>query len=141
MGVLGMTRRKMESIELNLYKLGQLHGEKKKIKDPRRTKLINQVNLSADQMKEVDDFFLKNYGKKIPYDWHRLYTSFTGVFHKDYFPEFLYTSNLEPSWDPIEYQKVFADKNMLNILAKDIPGMRTAICYGSNVGGERLGRT
>lgn len=135
MGTLTKIRHYINSIEGLLYRIGQLHGEKRKIKDPRRVRLINKVILSPKQQKEIDTFYKSNYGRKIPYNWHRLYQSFTGEFHKDYFPEFLYTSNLEPMWNPLAYQTVYADKNLLSVLAKDIPKMRTARIFGSNVGG------
>ena len=135
MGVLTKVRHKMSDIEDAMYKAGQLHGEKRKIKDKRRVKLLSQVKLTQAQMEEIDDFYMTNLGKKIPYDWHRLYQSFTGTFNKDYFPEFLYTSNLEPKWNPVGYRDVFADKNLLPLLADGIPGMKTAKIEASNVDG------
>lgn len=132
MGLLTNVRNKMSAVEEVLYRVGQLHGEKRKIKDPRRVKLINRVELTDAQEQEIDYFYMSNLGRKVPHDWHRLYQSFTGVFNKDYFPEFLYTSELEPSWNPISYRSVFADKNLLPFLTEGIPGMKTAQIYGSN---------
>ena len=105
----------MEALDDRLYRRGQLQGEKRKIKKPARVKLIETVELTEAQKQEIDRFFLTNLGKKIPYDWHRLYQSFTGVFRVDYFPEFLFGPELVPSWNPKAY-RILADKNLLPVL-------------------------
>lgn len=69
------------------YSIGQFHGEKKKISDSRRQNLIKKVSLTEFEKKKIDDLFVKNYGKKIKYDWHKLYQSFTKKFDEKYFPE------------------------------------------------------
>lgn len=90
--------------------------EKKKISDKRRVKLYSQINLTDKQKKEIDDFYLENYGEKIPHNWHRLFQSFTGKFDKKYFPELLYIPNFEKKMNPKSYSDVFEDKSMIDLL-------------------------
>lgn len=93
--------------------------EKNKIKDKRRVNLYSQIELTNEQKLEINNFYLTNYGKKIPYKWHRLYQSFTGKFDVTYFPEFLYIPNFEAKMNPYWYSKAFEDKNLLEFLVKN----------------------
>lgn len=68
--------------------------EKKNIKAKKH--LIQKQALSTEQKKQIDDFFVENYGKKVPYKWHRLYQSYTGTFDYRYIPEYLFTTKMEP---------------------------------------------
>ena len=70
-------------------------NEKKKIKDARRVNLLKQVHLTNKQKREIDTFYKQNYGKKIPYKWHRLYTSYTGIFDAQYIPELIFIPIIE----------------------------------------------
>lgn len=90
--------------------------EWKKVSDSRRQKMIAEVNLTDEQKAQIDEIYLANYGKKISYDWHRLYTAYTGRFDPRYFPELLYIPRFEFFMNSPAYAKVFADKNLLPIL-------------------------
>ena len=57
-------------------------------------------DLSKDQKRKVDAFFKEHYGKKIPYFWHRMYTNYTGIFDEKYFPEILFSTELEEKLNP-----------------------------------------
>lgn len=101
------------------------YNEKRKMKDPRRVKILNTFELSADQQKSIDNLYIENYGKKIPYDWHKYYSAYTGNFDVNYFPELLYIPEFEAFenlWP--EYCKVFSDKNVLPAFAKQA-GIKT----------------
>jgi len=94
-------------------------SEIKKFQDPRRKKIYNSIELSDEQKKAIDTFFIKNYGEKIPYTWHKHYTAFTGNFDVQYFPELLYIPEFERFMTMNkEYALVFTDKNMISFLAK-----------------------
>lgn len=67
--------------------------EKKNIK--KKQNLLQKVELTDAQKKQIDDFYLKNYGKKVPHKWHRLYQSYTGNFDYRYLPEPLLSTKLE----------------------------------------------
>ena len=60
-----------------------------------KREIYKNVKLTNTQKKQIDDFYKKNYGKKVPYVWHRLYTSYTGKFDYKYVPEYIFTTKLE----------------------------------------------
>lgn len=43
-----------------------------------RLKHVGNFDLTEEQKKAIDDFFLSNYGSKIDYTCHRTYTAFGG---------------------------------------------------------------
>lgn len=68
--------------------------EKKNIR--KKVKLYTKVCLTAEQKHQIDEFYQKNYGKKVPYKWHQLYQSYTGKFDYKYIPEYIFSTELEP---------------------------------------------
>ena len=70
MGVLNSSRKAMKGFIEKSYSMGQLHGEMKKINDPRRQNLIETVHLTKAEENKIDTLFVSTYGKKIKYDWH-----------------------------------------------------------------------
>lgn len=103
--------------------------EIKKFKDGRRKKIYNSITLTKEQNKSIDNLYKKNYGKKIPNIWHKYFTSYTGKFDKNYFPELLYISRFENymNFDK-SYCKVFEDKGILPLLASNI-GIKVPKAY------------
>lgn len=97
--------------------------EFKKVNHPRRRKLY--VKLTKSQKEAIDEFWLKNFGERIPYNWHELYTSYTGKFDEKYFPEFLYIPLLERLWNTDRYKYALEDKNLLSLIISDINGVVT----------------
>lgn len=97
---------------------------------------INKVQLSKNEKEEIDFFFKQYYGKKIPYHWHKLYQSYTGIFHKDYFPEILFSTKLEPMLNPYREAEFLGDKNLLPLLFDGDPTIRVPKTYGSCVKGR-----
>lgn len=97
------------------------YNERKKFKDPRRVAIYSEVQLSAEQKKQIDAFYLQNYGHKIPYIWHQLYAAYTGNFDVQYFPDILFSPEFEKYMhDEWAYQKAFSDKNLLPYIAKTV---------------------
>lgn len=131
MGVLNSSRKVMKDFIEKSYSMGQLHGEMKKINDPRRQKLIETVHLTKAEENKIDTLFTANYGKKIKYDWHRLYQSFTGKFDENYFPEYLFSSVLEPKLNPMDYRYVLDDKLLLPLFCVGVEHIRTPRTYYS----------
>ena len=104
------------------------YNEIKKFKDPRRRSIYSKVHLTKNQCREIDEFYLENYGEKIPYTWHRHYTAYTGNFDIKYFPELLFIPEFERYMcRHREYALVFTDKNMLPPLA-NAAGIKTPVC-------------
>ena len=62
--------------------------------------------------REIDRLYKDNYGKKIPYDWHREYTSYTGKFNARYIPELIFIPEIEAKFVDEDYE-CLADKNFL----------------------------
>lgn len=118
-------KRKLKNIKNNsesmLFQKYLRYSEFKKFKSPKRKAIYSKVNLSKVQKKQIDDFFVENYGEKISYIWHKHYTAFTGSFDYKYIPEFMYIPEFEYFMNQYkEYSKVFEDKNILPMMAKMI---------------------
>ncbi len=95
-------------------------AERKKFKDPKRVAIYKNVELTDSQKREIDELFVKNYGKKIPYTWHRHYTAFTGNFDPKYIPELIFIPEFERFMNMNKnYNKVLADKNIISVFAKN----------------------
>lgn len=96
-----------------------------KFRDPRRLAILEQVELTESQMHEIDDYYVKNYGRKIPYTWHRHNLAISGNFDVRFFPELLFVPEFNRYMNqPDEYAKVFGDKNLLGLFADKV-GVRT----------------
>ncbi|PWM79673.1 MAG: hypothetical protein DBY32_02070 [Phascolarctobacterium sp.] len=106
--------------EIMARKVGKFHENAKIAK---RKSLY--IDLTKDQKRSIDEFFYKNFGEKINYNWHRLYTSYTGNFDVKYFPEYLYIPLLERIWNPPKYKYALADKNLLPLLVNGIENLIT----------------
>lgn len=108
-------------------------AEFKKVKESRRKRIYENILLTDIEKKKIDEFYLKNYGKKIPYEWHKLYKSYTGKFDERYFPEFLYIPNFEKKVNSAYYAKVFEDKEIVSFLCQGT-GIRYphVLCYCIN---------
>lgn len=65
MGVLNDSRKVMKGLIEKSYSMGQLHGEMKKINDPRRQLLIETVHLSKTEENKIDTLLCASYGKKL----------------------------------------------------------------------------
>lgn len=90
-----------------------------KFADPRRKAIWQKVHLTQEQMAQIDKLYVENYGKKIPYTWHRHYTAYTGKFDARYFPEFLLIPKFEYFMNAGKaYAEVLSDKNFLPLLAQ-----------------------
>lgn len=115
-------RNQMKSLmnfSLDTYRICRAKKvEVKKYKDFRRVEIMNKRLLSIEEKKQIDVFYISNYGKKIPYTWHQHYTSFTEKFDVKYFPELLFIPEFERYMNPYSgYAKVFSDKNILPYIA------------------------
>ena len=130
MGLLSSLRRVLYKAIDKSYEVGQLHGEKKKIKDPRRAELVNSVVLTNEQKASIDKLYAKVSGGTVDYSWHRLYQSFTGNFDAAYFPEWILSSKLEPLFNAREYRYVLDDKLLLPLFCNGVDGVRTPKTIG-----------
>lgn len=99
----------------------------------RKKPLYKDIKWTKEQQKEFDEFWKRNYGKKISNRWHKLYEACTGVHRIDYLPEIIYSTKIEPKFNNYTYCTVYSDKN-LNELFFDgvIDGVRTPKSFLSN---------
>lgn len=115
-----LTRIKTGAMDLNdrreIY--SSRKNEYRKFQDPRRKKIYDSVVLTKEQETQIDELYIKNYGERIPYIWHRHFTAFTGTFDPCYFPELLYIPEFERFMNmENDYGHVLADKSLLPLLA------------------------
>lgn len=88
-----------------------------------KRKIFKQVQLTPTQKKQIDAFYLENYGKKIPYWWHRLYQSYTGKFDHQYIPEIIFSTRIEPETNDRIKVFQFENKNMISVLFGHVDGI------------------
>lgn len=100
--------------------LFQTIHERVKYRSKRYMALWRPVKLTKEQKRAIKAYYKKNYGKKIPYTYHRLFMSFTGNFDEKYIPEMLYAPLLERFLTDPAYGKVFTNKNTLSIFARGL---------------------
>lgn len=111
-----------------------LFGEKRAIK--RKKALVNKVNLTKEQKKEIKDFFVKHYGKSVPFYWHRLYQSYTGNYCYNYFPEILFSTKLEQKLNPYREAEFLSDKNLLETFFGSVEGLHIPKTFLSCIKGR-----
>ena len=84
----------------------------------RTAKEQKRTELTEEEKRQVDEFWIKNYGKKITYKFHEVYKYDTGKFDPKYFPEHLLRPRLAHYINPRSFIDVFEDKNTLPLLAE-----------------------
>lgn len=90
--------------------------------------IYKKTKLTKEEKKQITKFYKENYGRKIPYYWHRLYQSYTGRFDHTYVPEYIFTTQLEllsnkrieilPLENKIMLETLFYDKEKDVIIPK-----------------------
>lgn len=129
---MGKVHNVLQLIDNKYRHYHDIQNEKRKICDSRRQKILNQVELSNEQKAEVDNLYIHAYGKRIPYDWHRYYMSYTGKFDPKYIPELIFIPEIEAAMVPRSYAECFSDKNILPLLVSSgggINNVRTPEIY------------
>lgn len=121
MSVIRTVEKYTDSFVENLRKCLVYYSEIQNIRSKRI--LIDRVKLTISQENEINDFFETYYGKKIKTHWHRLYQSYTGEYHYDYFPEYLFSTKLEPKLNPYRLASQYGDKNLLHKFFGNISGL------------------
>jgi hypothetical protein len=88
-------------------------------KNPQRLELQKKFPLTAEQRKQIDGYYLKYYGSKIPYECHQNFAVHTGVFRPDYFADFLFMPYFEHFMnEKRNYASSFSDKGCLPFVAQ-----------------------
>lgn len=82
----------------------------------RKAPLYKNIKWTKQQQKEFDEFWKKNFGRKISNRWHKLYEACNGVYRVDYFPEYLYSTKLERIMNDFSHCRVFSNKSLIDVL-------------------------
>lgn len=75
--------------------------------------------LTNEQKKEVEDFYLKYYGRKIDVSWHEYYLFANGEFSPKYLPTNVYYHYIYPKLNCQHSVLFYSDKNMIRKLLGD----------------------
>ncbi len=102
-----------------------VHVENKKINEKRRKPIIDSYPLTKEQKKEIDEYYLKYYGKKVPYKWHQEYAAFTKKFDVTYLPEILFIPKINPALNNRVQSVTFEDKTLLPLVINNLDYVRT----------------
>lgn len=127
MKLLKFIERKSAEFPQKLYLSKIKYAEEKAIRDKKA--IYANIKWSGKQQKEFDDFWIKNYGKKIKPWWNKLYERFNGVYHYDYFPEMLYTTKLEPILNSFEDCKAIENKALIEFIYGQVENVRIPKTY------------
>ena len=103
--------------------------EIKKIKEKRRVEIQKRVTLTKEQEKQVNEFYLKHYGKKILLNWHKNYYAISGKFDYKYFPEVLFIPYFERLSNNPNYYKCLQDKNITEFLVRKLDFVKSIKYY------------
>lgn len=82
----------------------------------KKRRLVNEVKWDDDTNSEFNAYWTGAYGKKIKSSGHKLYESINGVHQKDYMPDFLFATKVEPFFNSYSYAKLYSDKSLTEIL-------------------------
>lgn len=113
---------------------------KRAIMDPKRKAIWSGVHLNREQEEAIDSFFEKNYGRRVPYWWHRYFMAYTGKFDVRYMPESLSIPEIVPLFNPKAYYKATSDKNLMMRLFRSGLNWRIPETYLSCTAGLFIGR-
>lgn len=95
--------------------------------DGKYQKLKIKRQLSSEQCKEIQEYYLKLTGHKVPLSWHRFMYSRTGVYSKKYIPLSVYRSELIGRMNNFQFMDAYADKNVSELLFPDVKQPHTII--------------
>lgn len=83
--------------------------------------------LTKDQKKEICVFYDSCGYNLRNLKWHEFFTNCNGIFHNHYIPEDLFFSKIEPALNRIHMVAALSDKNMMDILIKDVKQPKTIL--------------
>ena len=90
----------------------------------RKGNVYKDIELSASEIEKIDAFYSSNFGKKIRYEWHKLYKAYTGNFDERFLPDYLYSGYIEPKWNSTAFAIALSDKNLQSLIFFDVNGVR-----------------
>ncbi len=103
-----------------------IHNFVKEI-DEKYDKLKIKRQLTSAQINEIQDYWLKLIGHKVPLSWHRFMYSRTGIYSKKYIPLSVYRSELIGRMNNFAFMEAYADKNVSEMLFPDVKQPHTLL--------------
>lgn len=98
-------------------------------------KAVASGKLSKQEKNDIQDYWVKcGYGK-IPLFWHRKYKAYSGKLDKRFFPEYLFTTKLEPIGNKDSITSVLSDKNLIDFIFEKALIENSGIKTPTTVGG------
>lgn len=137
--MLGFMQEIIENLPLKLKSFKREYSELIAILN--KSKIFSDIKWTEEQKRDFDEYWSTNYGKKIKPWWNKLYESMNGVYLKDYFPEILYSTKLEPALNSPDYCRIFNDKSLVSSIygsvdSVNFPQTFIACCNGTLCDGE-----
>lgn len=83
--------------------------------------------LTAEQKKEIQAYYKRLIGKKVPLVWHQYFYSRTGIYAKEYLPTTLYRTDIIDKANVYTHRDAYVDKNMLDILLPNVKHPRALL--------------
>lgn len=82
----------------------------------KKRRLYKDIKWTQDQINEFNTFWETNYGKRIKPYWHKYYQKYSGVFNVKYIPEKIFSTIIEPKWNPYFQAKEYENKSLVELL-------------------------
>ncbi len=83
-------------------------------------KLHVKRKLTIAQKREIQNYFQKLIGKRVPLIWHKFLYSRTGVYAKNYIPVGVYRTDFIGRMNNFPFMDAYADKNVSDLLFPDV---------------------
>ena len=99
------------------------------------SRTIRRTQLKKEEKYEIQQYWEKIYGRKIPLHWHKDYYGFSGKLDKCYIPEYLYSTKLEPKFNPDRIARILNDKALTEFLFARVIDHTNDICVPETAGG------
>jgi hypothetical protein len=96
------------------------------------SKLKVKKTLSKEQKEEIQDFYKKTLGYKVPLEWHEYFNSRTGIYSKLYIPTSEYKLHIIGRLNTYPLHLAYNDKNMTDVT---LPNTHQPHIYLKNMGG------
>ena len=84
-----------------------------------RRLVLKRVKWSKEKERKFDEFWIKNYGRRISPDWHRYYEATTGVFDVSFMPSRIFSPELLPALNEMESARFCEAKTNLSLFFDD----------------------
>ena len=79
-------------------------------------KLPHRKELTKEQEKEIQKYYTHLLGYPVPLDWHRYFTSRTGMYSKLYIPTSVYKTDIVGRLNVYPIKRAYTDKNITDLI-------------------------